>query len=153
MPARKEVRLISTSIFSCNTMPNKNQQRVTETHGLGALCSVCDCGSARRGAAWVAQFTSPCTLTCTQQIPCHKGRSTGPGPLPVQPGSGRWAGSHAAALHACSTWGSTGSSVRAQGLLGSQAGSVAVRAGRNAPERQMWLWEEGLALRSALRGP
>ena len=72
----------------------------------------------------------------------------------VLPVSGRWAGSHSAALHACSTWGSTESSVGAWGLLGGQPGSMAVCAHRNAPEGQTWLREEGLALlSSAVRGP
>lgn len=158
MPARKEVHLISTNIFSCNTMPSKNQQQVTEIHSLGArvLCAMgVTVGLHGTGQSGHPSLHLPARSQSHTANPLPQGQGAqGQDRYLVLPVSGRWAGSHSAALHACSTWGSTESSVGAWGLLGGQPGSMAVCAHRNAPEGQTWLREEGLALlSSAVRGP
>lgn len=87
MPARKEPPLISTNIFSCNTMPGKNQQQVTEIPVQPGTCGDSTAPHPRHTkVAWARRAMEARTLLGTAQ-------------------SGAWARKFAHSLRACSPTG------------------------------------------------
>lgn len=68
MPARKEPPLISTNIFSCSTMPGKNQQQVTEIPVQPGTCGGTTAPQPRHTkVAWARRATEAQTPLGTAQ--------------------------------------------------------------------------------------